>query len=743
MSAGKTGRVAAPSRHDALGDAFGGLAAMLVALPSSLAFGVAIYSAADPSLAGRGALAGIVGAAAIGIVAPLFGGTERLISAPCAPAAAVMSALAAELAVGGAFGIERVILLMSIAALVSGALQIVYGLLGGGTLIKYIPYPVVTGYLSGVGVVIFLKQLPAVFGLEKDVSLWHGLTTPSLWQWPALLVALVTIALMAGAARITQAVPAAILGLVGGCAAYSALAAFDPRLRTLADNHLVIGSLGATGGGFVEAAATRVAALGALHLSDIVTILTPALTLSVLLSIDTLKTCVVVDALTRTRHDSNREMLGQGLANVASAIAGGVPGAGTSGATLVNIASGGRTRRSAVTEGVLALATYLLLGPLVAWAPIAGLAGILVVVAYRMFDWGSFGLLRQRATTLDFLVVASVVAVAVGIGLVTASGVGVGLAILLFIRDQVRGSVIHRRTYGNQVFSRQKRLPEEIALLERRGGETVVCELEGNLFFGTTDQLFTQLESELRVRRFVILDLRRVRSVDLTAVHLLQQIEAQLEERNAYLLYSSVPKRLPSGQDLRAYFDEVGLVRPGGRVRIFGQLSDALEWVEDLILREDGRAPSHDEAPLDLRDIDFLKGRKPETLRQLEACTEERRYEAGERIFGQGDSGDEIFMIREGRVRIALSLGDGEPYHVATFARGDFFGDMAFLDRGVRSADAVAVTRTALLVLSRSRFEKVAEDHPRLGQQFFASLARSLAIRLRHADSEIRALEEA
>jgi SulP family sulfate permease len=728
-----------------LGDVLGGLAAMLVALPASLAFGVAIYSAADPGLAGRGALAGVIGAAAIGIVAPLAGGTERLISAPCAPAAAVMSALAAELATGSpaGLGLERVILLMSIAALTSGLLQIGYGLLGGGTLIKYIPYPVVTGYLSGVGVVIFLKQLPSLFGLPKELSPWLGITTPSLWRWPALVVGLTTIAVMALAPRVTKAVPAAILGLAAGGAAYLSLAAFEPGLLSLQGNSLVIGPLGGAGAGLVDAVGARLSALPALRPHDLLLVATPALTLSVLLSIDTLKTCVVVDALTRTRHDSNREMLGQGLANVVSGLVGGVPGAGTSGATLVNIASGGRTRRSGVVEGALVLLAYLLLGSVVAWAPLAALAGILVVVAARMFDWSSFELLRQRATALDFLVVASVIAVAVGVGLVTASGVGVGLAILLFIRDQVRGTVIHRRTYGNHFFSRQKRLPEEMAVLERRGGETLVCELEGNLFFGTTDQLFTQLEGDLRIRRFVILDLRRVRSVDLTAVHLLQQIEAQLEERDALLLFSGLPRRLPSGQDLRAYFDEVGLVKPERPQRTFDQLSDALEWVEDRILEEEGRSRVDDEAPLGLRDIDFLIGRKEETLRQLEACAEQRACAPGECIFRHGDRGDEIFLIRRGRVRIALPLDDGEPYHVATFGRGDFFGDIAFLDRGERSADAVALTPTDLLVLSRGRFDLVVEQHPRLGQQFFASLARTLAIRLRQADREIRALEEA
>jgi SulP family sulfate permease len=720
---------------------------MLVALPASIAFGVAVYSVLGPRFAPQGALWGIVGATVVGIMAPLFGGTARLISAPCAPAAAVLGAFALELTSGAAADAAaqpaRVLLLLTLVALLSACLQMAYGALGGGTLIKYIPYPVVTGYLSGVGVVIFIKQLPGLFGLPKDAGLWTGLTSPALWRWPGLVVGVVTIAVTLLAPRFTKAVPAAILGLLGGVATYFVLGLLRPELLTLADNPLVIGTLGAAGGSLQQAFAARWSGLGALRFADVGLVAMPALTLSVLLSIDTLKTCVVVDALTRSRHDSNREIIGQGLANLSSALLGGMPGAGTSGATLVNIASGGRTRLASVLEGVLALVAFVLLGPLVAWAPIAALAGILIVVAYRMFDRGSFRLLRQRSTILDFLVVASVVIVAVGVGLITASGVGVGLAIILFIRDQIRGSVIHRRTYGNQVFSRQRRLPEEIALLERKGDQTLACELAGSLFFGTTDQLLSQLEADLKLRRYVILDLRRVRSVDLTAVHMLEQIEAQLSERGAQLIFSALPKSLPTGQDLREYFDEVGLVRPTRHVRVFNQLSDALEWAEDRILEQEGRAREDDLAPLELREIDFLKGRKEETVRELAGCVVEKSFATGERIFEQGDVGDEIFFIRRGTVRIVLRLADGKEYHVATFTRSDFFGDMAFLDRGVRSADAVAAAPTDIFVLSRERFEKVAEQHPRLGRQLFADLARSLAIRLRHADGEIRALEEA
>ncbi len=728
------------------GDLWGGLASMLVALPASLAFGVAIYSPLGPHHAGEGALAGVLGATAVGLVAPLLGGTGRLVSAPCAPAAAVMGALALELSKGGAATPpERVIVLLSLAALLSGALQVLYGALGGGTLIKYIPYPVVTGYLSGVGVVIFLKQLHGLFGFPKAVSNARGLLHPETWSIPGLAVGLATIAAMLAAPRVTKKVPAAILGLGAGVACYFAIALlFDPRLLSLADNHLVIGPLGGTGGGSLAGAlAARLAALRGVSLDDARRLLSPALTLSVLLSIDTLKTCVVVDSLTRTRHRSNRELVGQGLANVASALAGGVPGAGTSGATLVNIASGGETRRSGAFEGAFVLAAFLLFGGLVAWAPTAALAAILVVVAYRMVDWGSVRLLRQRSTVLDFLVVAAVVAVAVFVDLVMASATGVVLSILLFVRDQMRGSVLHRKTYGDQVFSRQRRLPEEIAALKRRGRETVVCELSGSLFFGTTDKLFTQLESDLACCRYVILDMRRVQTVDLTAVHMLEQCEARLADRGGTLLFSSVRKALPSGRDLRRYLGEVGLVQPESAVRGFDQLTDALEWTEERRLEEEGRFAAADEAPLALREIAFLKGRKEETIEHLAACVVERRLEAGGVVFAQGDPADEIFFVRRGKVRVSLHLGDGHERHLATFGRGDAFGEIAFLDRGARSAGAVAVTPVELFVLSRERFDALVEQHPRLGGHFFEALARTLALRLRQADAEISVLGEA
>lgn len=715
---------------------------MLVALPASLAFGVAIVAPLGPAYSGVGALSGLLGAFAMGTIAAALGGAPRLVSAPCAPAAAVMGALTLALASDPRRDPPSILLLLSLAALISGALQILYGVLGGGTLIKYIPYPVVTGYLSGVAIVIFLKQLPSFLGLPKGMAMGAGISHPSSWNPVSLTVGAVTIAATLAAPRLTRSVPAPIVGLLAGIAAYFGLAMRDAGLLVLPGNPLLIGPLSA-GSSFWAGLGTRAAALPRVEAADLAAIIGPALTLSVLLSIDTLKTCVLVDALTRSRHESNREVRAQGLANMVSAAIGGIPGAGTSGATLMNLASGASTWRSGAIAGLLALVAYLVLGPVLAWAPIPALSALLLVVAARMFDWKSLALVRQRSTVVDFGVIASVIGVAVFVDLIAASATGVLLSILLFTREHVRRRVIHRKMYGDQVSSRRRRLPTEVEILKRRGREILVAELQGDLFFGTTDQLLRELEADLGVCRYLVLDLRRIESIDFTGVHLLQQIEARIHDRGGRLLYSNLPRALPSGIAGRDYFAQVGLVSSPKSKRLFNQLTDALEWAEDAILVSESRGEEAREELLNLTEIDFLKGRKADTMRELEQAAEARHYETGQPIFSQGDKGDELFLVRRGRIRISFSAGGGEPFHVATFGRGDFFGDMAFLDSGIRSADAVAETPTDIYAITRSQFDALADKHPRLGQQFLGGLARALALRLRLADGEIRALEDA
>ena len=722
-------------------DVWGGLAAMLVALPAAIAFGVASFAALGSAYVAQGALAGMLGAVALGLVASAWGGAPRLISAPCAPAAAVLAALAVQLSEGGAAP-GAILLMLAATAIAAGVVQVLFGLIGLGRLIKYMPYPVVSGYLSGVGLIIILSQIPKILGAPTG-ALWHtALMSPAAWNWQAVAVAAITMSVMLIAPRVTRAAPAAILALAAGVLAYFGLGLFDPALLTLHGNGLVVGTLGGEGPGFMDALDSRWTAVGALRLSDVYVLAVPAIMLAILLSIDTLKTCVVLDALTRSRHDSNRTLVGQGLGNLASALAGGVPGAGTMGATLVNLSSGGRTGWSGLIEGGLSLLAFLLLASWLAWLPVSALAGILVVIGLRMLDRDSLQFLSSRATIPDFAVIATVVTVALSVGLIAASGAGILLAVTLFVREQVGGSVVARKAYGDSRFSKRVRSSSEMEILESQGGQTVVFELQGSLFFGTADKLFSALEPELGLRRHVVLDFRRVQSVDVTAAHMLQQVEDRLSERDALLLFSHIPPRVPSGRDIRRYFEEVGLAHPEHGARVFAEVDDALEWIEDRLI-EQAHIGQATEQPLELREIDLFAKRKPETLGDLEACMERRSYKAGAQIFARGESSDELYLIRRGAVRIMMPLGDARSHHLATFGRGGFFGEMAFLDHRPRSADAIAFTDCDLYVLSRQRFDRLVEDHRLLGMNLMEGLARLLAARLRQADVELNALETA
>jgi len=729
-----------PRFENPAGDFWGGLAAMMVALPSAIAYGVTIYSVLGNSHVALGALSGILGAVALGVIASGFGGANRLITAPCAPAAAVVSAFAIE-AMRSGTPVDTTMLLLTLLGLLAGLMQVLFGVMRLGLLIKYMPYTVVSGYLSGVGLIIIASQVPKLLGTPKGMYFWASLGAPEQWRWQAIVVGIVTVGAMLGAPRLTKAVPAAIIGLLTGTAAYFGLGLLDASLMTLAGNTLVVGALGGGGGGgFFDGLAVRWSALTEVSFQQLQTLAIPALTLAVLLSIDTLKTCVVLDALTRTRHDSNRTLIGQGLANLGSAGIGGVPGAGTMGATLVNVSGGASTSLSGLIEGVLSLFVFLLLTSLISWVPVSALAGILIVVGARMIDRNSLNFLKSRSTVLDFLVIVAVIGTALTVSLIAASGVGIVLAVVLFIREQIGGSIIRRKLYGNETFSKRVRTHAEMEILTREGGRAAIVQLQGSLFFGTADQLYRALEPDLKQRDFLILDMRRIQTVDVTAAHLLEQIKDMLGERNGYLIFSQIPGNLPSGRDLQEYFGQVGLLHSDSPVKVFPTQDDALEWVEDRIIH-DNLCLVNEEAALELHEIELFAGRKEATLAALEQCMEKRQVKTGETIFSRGDNGDELFLIRRGAVRIVLPLSDRQSHHLGTFGRGAFFGEMAFLDGEARSANAVAFTDCDLFVLSRRAFDKLAEDHRKLGLRLMEGIASVLASRLRYTNAELRVLE--
>ena len=710
---------------------------MLVALPAAIAFGVTVYATLGGHYAAYGAIAGILGVVALGIIAPLLGGTNRLISAPSAPAAAVLSAFALQYITLG-IDPDLVFIMLMLVALTAGILQISFGLIGLGRLIKYMPFPVVSGYLSGVGLYIIASQLPKFLGAPQGFHFWESLLNPFSWEWQSMLIGLVTIIAMMKGDKIFRFIPTVITALIAGIGTYGILGFFDPSLF-VPNNPFIIGELGGSGAtDFIKIFTGQFHELSHLSWSTITFLLFPALTLAALLSIDTLKTCVILDSMTHTFHDSNQELIAQGSGNITSSLIGGMPGSGTMGATMINLSSGATSNFSGLFEGAVSIVAFVILGSFIGWIPVAALAGILIVIGLRMIDKHSLKLLKSRKTILDFFIIAAVALTALSVSLIAATGVGLILAVILYIAQQIGVSVVYRQLDGREIKSKIVHSREGEALLSEKSDEYSVYELHGSLFFGTANQLYSILQDDLQHKKYIILDMKRVQTVDLTAAHILLQIKDILHERNGYLLLSRLPHKLPSGDDLESYFNHVGLLKHLSPITIFDDLDDAIEWVEDSILR-DSLIDEESETLFQLSDFDLFAGRNSDTLEEIESLLEFRSYQKGDVIYSEGDSMGEIFLIRRGLVRIMLPYLGRQSVHLSTLGQGNFFGEFSFLEESPHYTDAIAGSDTDVYVISRQAFDLFSQHHKKASLHFMQSLARVLAQRLRLTRTELGA----
>lgn len=439
------------------GDIFGGVTAAVVALPLALAFGVA---------SGVGAIAGLYGAIAVGFFAAVFGGTKSQVSGPTGPMTVVMGAIVAEHAgnLGEAFAI----------VILGGFLQIVFGVLRVGRFVSYTPYSVVSGFMSGIGVIIIIIQtlpfigMPAVPGGPLDViNVWAGLSLQV--NMDALMVAGLCLAIVIfWPSRLHAILPPHLAALVIG----SAMAFFFLP--------------GAPVIGYIPTGLPDLF-LPFISLGNLPTIVGPAFVLALLGSIDSLLTSLVADSITRTRHKSNRELIGQGIGNMVSGLIGGLPGAGATMRTVVNVRAGGRTPLSGALHAVILLALVLGLGPLAEQVPHAVLAGILIKVGWDIIDWGYIKHC-WRAPRDNVLVMFVTLGLTVFVDLITAVAVGLILAGFATARWMEREEM--KGVTAIAIPDKADNLESEVrAAWENLPGRVVVVTLRGRFSYASAREL--------------------------------------------------------------------------------------------------------------------------------------------------------------------------------------------------------------------------------------------------------------
>lgn len=490
------------------GDLYGGITAGVVALPLALAFGEA---------SGAGPIAGLWGAIFTGFFAALFGGTQTQVTGPTGPMVVVFAGLAGEVSRQAGAPFPEVAGIIFAAVILAGIFQILLGVMRFGEYIRLVPYPVISGFMTGIGVIIILLQASRLFGSEPD----GGGTIAAMEAIPAAIanpnfgalgLGVLTLGIVFFWPKaIGKFIPGALAALIIGT-----LAGLLLNVPIIGDDLVV---------GFPSLVIPNV------ERSAAFLVLEAAIILALLGAIDSLLTSLVADNATRTRHESNRELVGQGIGNTIAGLFGAIPGAGATMRTMVNIRTGGKTRISGMVHSILLLAVVVALAPLARAIPHAVLAGILIKVGWDIVDV-AYLKRAHKGPRWDLALMAVVLLVTVFVDLITAVGLGVFLAALAYVRSVARQQLDDLKSSAES-----KLTDEENGLLDGYRDKIQLFSFSGPLSFGAAADVSHRVRENVHGREAIILDFSDVPNVDVSAARAVEAIaeDAHDEERFIFL----------------------------------------------------------------------------------------------------------------------------------------------------------------------------------------------------------------
>lgn len=519
------------------GDFFGGVTAGIVALPLALAFGIQAFGGINhPDAAPMGALAGLIGATLLGFFAALFGGTHSQISGPTGPMTVITASLISTAWTASSGNISAVLIAMAMAGIFCGVFQILFGIIRIGKYVRYIPYPVLSGFMSGIGVIIILQQIYPLIGKKSPVS-----TIDMITGFPAaladnisimaLLLGLCTIAIIIALPRLTKKIPATLVALII-MTIVSLLCSFDAALT--------IGQI-PTGLPMPFFTKDGIDLSGIDWWTTIQAGIIPGLTLAGLGSIDTLLTSVVADNITKTKHNSNKELIGQGIGNALAGMFCGIAGAGATMRTVVNVKSGGRTQLSGMIHALLLLAILLGLGSLVKYVPLSVLAGILITVGWGIIDFRGFKDLTHIPKA-DAFVLIVVFLMTVFVDLLTAVGIGMVIAAVLFMKRA--GDLAEKQYEGgilNEGFDHNTPWEDETDVTEEMKKHIYILRLGGPVFFASITG-FNKVMHEVPTNgiKTVIIRMKRVTFMDQSGAYALETAIKDLQAQGIEVLMTII-----------------------------------------------------------------------------------------------------------------------------------------------------------------------------------------------------------
>lgn len=724
----------------------GALAAAIITIPQAIAYGLIAFAALGSGFAADAVFLGLYSAVLAGFLAALTGGTPIQITGPKASLTLLIASVVATLSTIPDLPqetdtrIDVLILLTSICVLIAGLFQLLLGSIRFGNIVKFVPHSVISGVTNGVAIWLILSQLKPLLGIPAEHSLWSVFRDPSLIQPLSLCVGIVTLAGIYIAKRYYKQVPHTLAGLLVGSFAYYAIF------------HLLPGqALGPTLG-TIEFQWPQIPDTA--QLSTVKMVLDPLLIVPVLVvsgvivgliaSTDSLLTSVVSDNLTGTRHRSNRELVGQGLGNIACAAFGALPAAGSIPRTIANYNAGGRTRLSGMLSAVIILVTSFTLGPALGKLPLLVIAAIIIVVGIDLFDSWTINLIKKLKThalhrrdlIIELFIIAAVATLTVTVNLMIAVIAGMIMASALLIWELSK-SIVRRHYAGNSFHSRKLRGEQDYQALAHSGEMIRVFELQGPLFFGAADELAGKIENIMQHATYCILDMQRVTDIDATGARILARTADTLRGSNKHLLICHLSRETSTW----GFIEMMGVIPAIDDKMFFQDIDHALEWAEDHSLA--GLERDSTEQFRNIAGLDLMRGLTETELELISRHLTREQFPAGTHVFTEDEENYDAFVVMSGSITISKRSSSGATRRLITFGQGSLLGEMGFVDQRARSATAHADEDSELLRFSYSAFQALQKQEPQIAAKILANIAREISSKLRRTSKALAVLEDA
>lgn len=728
------------------GDVFGAVSAATINLPMAIGYGITGFFALGNDFIPQAVILGVSATIFSCLFTALFSGTPTLISGPSGPLTIVLISIVAKLQNTIApftYLQNHYALVIGSAALcliIGGLLQALLGFFRIGSLVKYVPYPVISGFVNGIALSLILHQLPNLLGIDISYKFFDVIRLLHSTDPGTLLIGVFTFGSVILARRYISNLSPPLFGLLAGTTAYYLMHAAVPAAvsgRVIGDIRIDLLTTAFVGVSWRVFDFKLVASV----LPDILFF---GMIICLISSVETLMSSAAIGYRTGDRFDSNKDLVGQGIGNVAAAFFSAMPASGSLVRSFANLNSGAKTRWSGVMCSLMILLIFLLAYHYLGRIPLTVLSGVIIAIGFSLFDLSEFFLFRaalrskrlNRDVALNLWINLTVIVLTVAVDLTLAIIVGILITTANFVVKTGK-SVVRRKYRCNQVRSKRVRNMEQTRLIKDHGSKILVVELQGPIFFGSAEEVAREIDASNHDAEYIVINMKRVSEIDHTGTRYLLQIHNSLKKQDKTLLISHISEgdRL---WDTLSYADAIDKI---GRDNFFLDMDRALEYAEDQILC--GELIETPDRQYALSEMDIFAGFSEKEIKIVESRLVLENYMSGDVIIREGDRDRDLFMLARGMVSVKMQLQNNRrERRLNSITAGVTFGEIALLDNKPRSADVVTESDVTIYRLTYGKFLDLQQSEPNVANKLILNMALNLSTRLRLNTEEIKVLVE-